>query len=58
MIWKIIGIVALVWIALAVIGALLKGLFWVLVIGALVAGGYLLFKAMSSSEHRDLTRVR
>ena len=58
MIWKIIGIIAIVWIALAVIGALLKGLFWVLVVGALAVGGYLLFKALSPSDRTDLTRVR
>jgi hypothetical protein len=55
--WKIVGIVALAWIALAVVGALVKGLFWVLVVGAVVFGLYLLFKAMSDSETRDVTRL-
>lgn len=57
MFWKIIGIVALVWIALALVGALVKGLFWLLVVSALVFGVYLLFKAMSgSSDTADKTR--
>ncbi|HLS78790.1 MAG TPA: hypothetical protein VK083_18575 [Nocardia sp.] len=50
MLWKIIGIVAIVWIALAIIGALLEGLFPVLVLGALVFGAYLLFKAVARSD--------
>ncbi|MFD4182782.1 hypothetical protein [Rhodococcus sp. NPDC058514] len=57
MFWKIVGIVAVVWIALAVVGALVKGLFWVLVVGAVVFGLYLLFKAMSGSEAKDVTRL-
>ncbi|MBP1158325.1 hypothetical protein ABIC28_001105 [Rhodococcus sp. PvR044] len=57
MFWKIVGIVALVWIALAVVGALVKGLFWVLVVGAVVFGLYLLFKAMSDSDTKDVTRL-
>ncbi|AQA24364.1 putative membrane protein [Rhodococcus sp. MTM3W5.2] len=57
MFWKIVGIVALVWIALAVVGALVKGLFWVLVVGAVVFGLYLLFKAMSDSDAKDVTRL-
>ncbi|WP_169811592.1 hypothetical protein [Nocardia shimofusensis] len=50
MLWKIIGVVAIVWIALAIIGALIEGLFPVLVVGALVFGAYLLFKAVSSND--------
>jgi uncharacterized membrane protein len=55
--WKIIGIVALIWIALAVIGALIKGLFPILVIGAVVFGLYMLYKAISGSDHKDLTKI-
>ncbi len=50
--WKIVGIVALIWIALAVVGALIKGLFWVLVLSAVVFGLYILFKAMSGSGNK------
>ncbi|WP_175420413.1 hypothetical protein [Rhodococcus sp. SGAir0479] len=56
MFWKIIGIVALVWIALALVGALVKGLFWILAVSAIVFGVYLLLKAMSgSSDTADKT---
>lgn len=50
MLWKIIGVVAVVWIALAIVGALIEGLFPVLVVGALVFGAYLLFKAVSNND--------
>jgi len=55
--WKIVGIVALIWIALAIIGALVKGLFSILVVSAVVFGLYMLFKAISGSGHKDLTKV-
>ncbi|WP_328398913.1 hypothetical protein [Nocardia sp. NBC_00416] len=57
MLWKIIGVVAVVWIALAVIGALIKGLFPILVIGAVVFGLYLLYKAISGSNDNSVTKV-
>lgn len=57
MFWKIVLAVAAIWIALAVLGALFKGLFWVLVISAVLFGLYLLFKAISGSgEKSDFTR--
>lgn len=58
MFWKIVGVVALVWIAFALIGALIKGLFGVLVVSAIIFGLYMLFKAMSgSSERSDNSRL-
>ncbi|WP_185981812.1 hypothetical protein [Skermania sp. ID1734] len=57
MFWKIIAIVALAWVALALIGALIKGLFPILVISAIAFGGYLLYKAVSGSKQHDLTRL-
>lgn len=50
MIWKIVLAVVLIWIALAVVGALIKSLFWLVILGAIVAGLYLLFKAMSDEK--------
>ncbi|MDH6281879.1 putative membrane protein [Rhodococcus sp. LBL1] len=50
MFWKIVGIVALIWIAFALIGVVMKGLFWILAMSAIVFGVYMLFKAMSSSS--------
>ncbi len=57
MLWKIIGVVAVVWIALAVIGALIKGLFPILVISAVVFGLYLLYKAIAGSSDNSATKV-
>jgi len=56
--WKIVGIVALIWIAFALIGAVVKGLFWILAVSAIVFGVYMLLKAMSgSSDSADKPRL-
>lgn len=52
MFWKIVGVVALVWLALIVIGALIKALFPILMISAVVFGLFLLYKAVSSSNDK------
>ncbi|WP_169810484.1 hypothetical protein [Nocardia arthritidis] len=57
MLWKIIGIVAVVWIALTVIGALIKGLFPILVISAVVFGLYLLYKAVAGSGNSTVSKL-
>ncbi|MBF6087770.1 hypothetical protein [Nocardia cyriacigeorgica] len=57
MLWKIIGVVAVVWIALAVIGALIKGLFPILMISAVVFGLYLLYKAVSGSDNNTVSKL-
>ncbi|WP_327144997.1 hypothetical protein [Nocardia sp. NBC_01327] len=57
MLWKIIGVVAVVWIALAIIGALIKGLFPILMISAVVFGLYLLYKAVSGSNKSPINRL-
>lgn len=57
MVWKIIGVVALVWIAVAVIGALLEGLFPLLMVAAIAAGLYWLYKAVTGSEDRTPTKL-
>lgn len=49
MVWKVIGIVVVAWIALSIIGALIKGLLPLLVIAAIGTGLYLLYKAVSGS---------
>jgi len=53
MFWKIVGMVALVWVGLAVIGALFDHLFGILVLSAIIFGGYLLYKAMSGKDRKD-----
>lgn len=37
--WRVLGVVALVWIGFMVIGAVLKALIWVAIIGAVVMIG-------------------
>lgn len=57
MFWKILGIVAAAWIALIVIGAVIKMLIPVLVISVLAFGAYALYKAVTSTGHKeDVTR--
>ncbi|UGT63535.1 hypothetical protein [Nocardia asteroides] len=57
MVWKIIGVVALVWIAVAIIGALLKGLFPLLVLAVIVGGLYLLYKAVVGSGDNTVQKL-
>lgn len=55
--WKIVGIVALVWLAFLILGALIKSLFPIVVVSAIVFGLYLLYKATSDSDAKDVTRT-
>ena len=50
MFWKILGVVAVVWLVLIVVGALVKALFPILMISLVVFGLYLLYKAVSGSK--------
>ncbi|MGW4249809.1 hypothetical protein [Nocardia sp. NPDC004722] len=53
MFWKILGVVVLVWIAFAILGALIKALFPILIITAIIFGLYLVYKAMSGSKNKS-----
>ncbi|MEV0946358.1 hypothetical protein [Rhodococcus sp. NPDC049939] len=53
MLWKILLAVAVIWFAIAVVGALTKALFSILLVGAVVFGLYLLFKAMTGSGDKS-----
>lgn len=55
MFWKTLGIIVLVWLAFAILGTVIKGLFWVAVVGAIVFGIYWLVKAMSDGKKRDVS---
>lgn len=48
--WKILGIVAIVLIALAVLGPLLEGLFWIALVALAIYGGFMLFRSSSRTE--------
>ncbi|WP_198347279.1 hypothetical protein [Nocardia terrae] len=53
MFWKILGIVVLVWIAFAVLGWLIKVLFPLLLVSAVIFGLYVLYKAVSGSKNKS-----
>ncbi|MGV9825435.1 MULTISPECIES: hypothetical protein [unclassified Gordonia (in: high G+C Gram-positive bacteria)] len=48
--WKILGIIVVALLALAMIGPLLKGLFWVALIALAGYGGYMLYRSSRSSS--------
>lgn len=48
--WKVLGIIAVVLIALVMIGPLLKGLFWIVLLGLAVYGAYVLLRSRSGSS--------
>lgn len=45
---KVLGIIALIWIGLIVLGWVFKALFWVLVLGAVLFVGYAAYAAVTS----------
>jgi uncharacterized BrkB/YihY/UPF0761 family membrane protein len=49
-VWRVLGIVALVWIGFMVLGAVFKLLMWVLVIGAVVALGAAVYGVISNKD--------
>ncbi|APB00158.1 hypothetical protein [Nocardia seriolae] len=53
MFWKILGVVVLVWIAFAILGALIKALFPILMVTAVIFGLYVLYKALSGSKNKS-----
>lgn len=55
MFWKVLGAVVLVWLVFVLLGLIIKGLFWLITLGVLGVGVYLLFK---SGTRADKTRQR
>jgi len=52
--WRVIGIIALIWVGLMVLGALFKFLMWVLVIGALLFVGSAAYRAIKNSDRNAI----
>ncbi|HEY2725318.1 MAG TPA: hypothetical protein VGI84_11600 [Pseudonocardiaceae bacterium] len=50
---KVLGVIALIWIAFMVIGVLFKALFWVLVIGGAVFLGSAAYAAIKDRSNRS-----
>ena len=48
--WKVLGIVVITLIALALLGPILKGLFWIGLVVLAIYGGYMLFRSSRSSK--------
>ncbi|MEE3850877.1 hypothetical protein VZC37_11080 [Gordonia sp. LSe1-13] len=48
--WKVLGVIAVVLLALAMVGPLLKGLFWIALFGLAIYGGYALYKSRSAKN--------
>jgi hypothetical protein len=54
--WKILGIVAAIWIAIMIVGWVIKMLIPVVAISVVVFGGYLLYKAVKGPKATDVGR--
>ncbi|MCJ0893366.1 hypothetical protein [Rhodococcus sp. ARC_M5] len=56
MFWKVLGFIVLIWIALALLGSIIKGVFWLVVAGALVLGLVWLYRVISSDNDRSSSK--
>ncbi|WP_170914994.1 hypothetical protein [Mycobacterium sp. 96-892] len=54
MLWKIIGVLLVVWLAFLVVGAIFKLLVPILVAGVLILGGVMLYRAVTDADKTTL----
>ncbi|WP_165611558.1 hypothetical protein [Mycobacteroides franklinii] len=54
MLWKIIGVLLVVWLAFLVVGAIFKLVVPMLVVGVLILGGVLVYRAVTESDKTPL----
>jgi hypothetical protein len=54
--WRVLGIIALIWVGLIVLGAVLKFLVWALVIGAVLFVGTAVYSAVKSGPDKRAIR--
>lgn len=54
MFWKILGVIVAVWLVFALLGFILKGVFWLITLAVIAGGIYVLYKAFSSSDRTPL----
>ncbi|WP_164860584.1 hypothetical protein [Rhodococcus sp. X156] len=54
MIWKVLGVLIIVWLAVTLIGAIVKGLFWLAVIGGLLFVGTAAYAAIKGNNQRSI----
>ena len=55
--WKILGIIAVVLLGLALIGSLIKGLFWLGVAALALYGGYMLIRSNKTTSNNGTTSL-
>ncbi len=53
--WRVIGILLVVWVALAVLGAVIRGLIWLTVLGGVL---FLATAAYGAIKRRDNPSIR
>ncbi|SFP76925.1 hypothetical protein SAMN05421810_103356 [Amycolatopsis arida] len=56
MFWKIVGVLIVVWLAFTVIGAVVKGLFWLAVIGGVLFLGTAAYGAIKGRDETKRLR--
>jgi hypothetical protein len=56
MVWKIVGALIVIWLAFTVLGVLIKGLFWLAVIGGVLFLGTAAYGAIKGKG--DTKRIR
>lgn len=54
MFWKVIGAIVVVWLAVTVIGVIVKGLLWLAVVGAVLFVGTAAYGAIKGKDQRSL----
>jgi hypothetical protein len=52
--WKIIGVLLVVWLAFLIVGAIFKLLVPILVVGVLILGGVMLYRAVADADKTQL----
>jgi uncharacterized membrane protein len=56
MIWKIAGVLIVIWLAFTVIGVVVKGLFWLAIIGGLLFLGTAAYTAIKGGQQNRQIR--
>jgi uncharacterized membrane protein len=54
MIWKIAGVLIVIWLAFTVIGVVVKGLFWLAIIGGVLFLGTAAYTAIKGGQNRQI----
>lgn len=56
MLWKVIGVVVVLWLVFTVIGVIVKGLIWLAVIGGLLFVGTVVYGAIKGGKDQRSLR--